>query len=69
MNRTTTTTAARTIDRSEELLNRAQSVVDSLSRLLDNRSPAMARPVSTELMEDLLAVLPARSAQKTCCSL
>ncbi|MEZ0266112.1 MAG: hypothetical protein ACAI43_15390, partial [Phycisphaerae bacterium] len=61
MNRSTTTTAAaRTIDRSEELLNRAQSVVDSLSRLLDNRSPALARPVSSELLEDLRAVLPAR---------
>jgi hypothetical protein len=66
---TTTNTAGRTTERSEELLDRARSVVESIGRLLEERSPALARPVSTELLEELLAVLPERSGRRACCSL
>ncbi len=49
------------VELADTLLERAQAVVEKLSRLLESRSANLSRPVNDELLSDLLAVMPGRS--------
>jgi len=56
-------------DHSEPLLNQAQAAIDNLNSLLNSSSACLDRKVSTELLQDLLMILPSRQERKACRSL
>ena len=56
-------------DHTDQLLNQAQSAIDNINGLLNSASTSLKQNVSTELLQDLLMILPSRQDRKACCSL
>ena len=53
----------------DALLDRAQSAVEDIDRLLGGCTRGLNQRVGSDLLEDLLAVMPARGTQREYCSL